>query len=102
LVATTSSNANSGIDSEDEDEVYSKLTRSELVDSIKELISHYQTKSKELNFLKEMYVRLIREHERTHLEMENLEDENRCFKKMTDKWSNNPQVTKILHFKNLL
>jgi len=90
LVETTSSNVESGIESENEDKVYSKLSRSELIDSIKELISHYQTKSKELIFLKESYVRLIREHERTHLKMTDLEEENRYFKKMTDKWSNKP------------
>jgi len=40
--------------------------------------------------LKERYVRLIREHERTHLEMNDLEEENRYFKKMMDKWFNKP------------
>ena len=70
--------------------MYSKFSRSELIDSIKELISLYQTKSKELSFLKESYVRLIREHDRTHLKMTDLKEENRYFKKMTDKWSNKP------------
>ena len=70
--------------------MYSKFSRSELIDSIKELISLYQTKSKELFFLKESYVRLIREHDRTHLKMTDLKEENRYFKKMTDKWSNKP------------
>ena len=48
LVATTASYAESETNSEDENELYSNLTRSELIDFVKELLSHYQTRSKEL------------------------------------------------------
>jgi len=53
LVATVeneneSSDVESCADSESETEVYSKLTRSELIDSIKELLGHYEYQSSEL------------------------------------------------------
>jgi len=53
LVATVeneneSSDAESCTDSETKTQVYSKLTRSELVDSIKELLSLYESQSSEL------------------------------------------------------
>jgi len=48
LVATTASYAESETNSEDENELYSNLTRSELIDFVKVLLSHYQTRSKEL------------------------------------------------------
>lgn len=35
--------------------------------------------------MKERYVKLLREHERTLLDMENIESENRYFKQMTNK-----------------
>jgi len=62
----------------------------ELIDYVKELISRYQKKSKQLRNLKERYVNLLNEYERTDLEMENLENENRYFKTLTDKWPIKP------------
>lgn len=90
MVAIAVSDVESETDSEDENKVYSKLTRPELIDFVKELISHYQTKSKELKSLLERYIKLLREHERTLLDMENIEDENKYFKQLTDKWSKKP------------
>ena len=53
LVATVedekeSSDVESCTDSENETEVYSKLTRSELIDFLKELLGHYENQSSEL------------------------------------------------------
>ena len=58
LVATVanekeSSDAESYTDSENETEVYSKLTRSELTDSLKELLGHYEKQSSELRKVKQ-------------------------------------------------
>ena len=63
LVATVdneneSSDAESCADSETETEVYSKL-RSELVDSIKELLSLYENQSSELKKVKQRYIKLV-------------------------------------------
>jgi hypothetical protein len=90
LVATTSSDAESGTNYEDEDEVYYKLTRSELVGTVKELITHYQSKSSEFRILKGKFYLVIRENDSYNLEILELEEQNRYFRKMTDKWSNKP------------
>ena len=90
LVATVTFDAESGTDSKDENEVYSKLIRYELIEYVKELLSNFQTRSKELKELKERYVSLLKLHEKTCFKMENIEDENIYFKQMTDKWSKKP------------
>ena len=76
LVATVASDVESGTDSEDENEVYSKLTRSELIESVEELLIHFRTRSKKLKELKERYVSLLILHETTLMDMENIEAEN--------------------------
>jgi len=48
-----SSDAESCTDSENETEVYSKLTRSKLIDSLKELLGHYENQSSELRRVKQ-------------------------------------------------
>jgi len=58
LVATVedekeSSDAESCADSENEIEVYSKLTRFELIDSLKKLFGHYENQSSELRRVKQ-------------------------------------------------
>jgi len=58
LVATIkdekeSSDVESCTDSENETEVYSKLTRFELIDSLKELLGHYENQSSELRRVKQ-------------------------------------------------
>ena len=68
LVATAdnekdSSDAESSTDSEIETEVYSKLTRSELIDSLKELLCHYENQSTELRRVKQRYIKLLKLHE---------------------------------------
>jgi len=96
LVSTMAYDVESRTDSEDENEVYSKLTTYELIESVKELLSHFQTRSKELKELKEIYVSLLKLHERTCLEMVNIQDENIYFKPMTDKWSKKPLSEKYI------
>ena len=87
LVATDeneveSSNVESCTDSETETEVYSKLTRSELVDSIKELLSLYENQSSELKKVKQRYIKLVKLHDSTKNEMEVLQN-NQVFLKIT-------------------
>jgi len=43
-----------------------------------------------LKELKKRYVNLLKLHEKTCLKMENIEDQNKYFKQMTDKWSKKP------------
>ena len=64
LVATVeneneSSDVESCVDSESDTEVYSKLTRSKLVDSIKELLGLYENQSSELKKVKQRYIKLV-------------------------------------------
>jgi len=49
LVATVTSKAEPETDSEDENEVYSKILREELIDSLKELLAHFQHRTNELD-----------------------------------------------------
>ena len=68
LVATDeseveSSDAESCTDSETETQVYSKLTRSELADSIKELHSLYENQSSKLKKYKQCYIKLAKLHD---------------------------------------
>jgi len=52
LVATLTSEAEPDSDSEDENEVYSKIPR-ELIESLKELLTHFELRTNELKDLKE-------------------------------------------------
>jgi len=45
LVATVSSEAEPESDSEEENEVYSKIPREELIESLKELLTHFELKT---------------------------------------------------------
>jgi hypothetical protein len=88
LGAKTSSNAEFGTYFDDEDEVYSKLTRSELVDTVKDLINHYQTKSKE--DLQTNFNLLVRENDRNNLLICDLKERNGLLYKITNKRSDKP------------
>jgi len=95
LVATDeneveSSDAESCTDSETETEVYSKLTRSELVDSIKELLSLYENQSSELKKVKQRYIKLVKLHDSTKNEMDILQYEYNNLKIATEKGVNKP------------
>jgi len=45
LVATLTSEAEPKSDSEDENEVYSKIPKEELIESLKELLTHFELRS---------------------------------------------------------
>jgi len=72
LVATyenevESSDAESCTDSETETKVYSKLTRSELVESIKELLNLYENQSSELKKVKQHYIKLAKRKQKAEV-----------------------------------
>jgi len=95
LVATVedekeSSDAESCADSENEIEVYSKLTRFELIDSLKKLFGHYENQSSELRRVKQRYIKLLKLHESTKMEMDVLQHEYNDLKIMTEKCDNKP------------
>jgi len=77
-------------DSEDETDVYSKLTRSELIASLKELLGHYENKSSELRKVKQRYIKLLRLHDSTKNELDVLQYEYNNLKIMTEKGDNKP------------
>jgi len=60
LVAIVTSEAEPESDSEEENEVYSKILREELIESIKELLTHFELRTNELKDLKEKYVNLMK------------------------------------------
>jgi len=96
LVATVedekeSSDAESCTDSEDETEVYSTLIRSKLIDSLKELLGHYENQSSELRKVKQRYIKLLRLHDSTKNELDVLQYEYNNLKIMTEKGDNIPQ-----------
>jgi len=93
LVATVeneneSSDAESCTDSETKTQVYSKLTRSELVDSIKELLSLYENQSFELKKVKQRYIKLVKLHDSTKNEMDILQYEYNNLKIESEKGVN--------------
>jgi hypothetical protein len=75
LVATIASEAEPETDSEDEDVVYSKIPKSELIESLKELLSHFEYISNELKDLKEKFVDLLKQQEKTLLDLKESEKE---------------------------
>ena len=53
LVATLTSEDELDSASEDENKVYSKISREELIESLKELLTHFELRTNELKDLKE-------------------------------------------------
>jgi len=95
LVATVanekeSSDAESYTDSESETKVYSELTISELIDSLKELLGHYENQSSELSKVKQRYIKLLRLHDSTKNELDVLQYEYNNLKIVTEKGDNKP------------
>jgi len=95
LVATVeneneSSDVESCTDSETETQVYSKLTRSEVVDSIKELLSLYESQSSELKKVKQRYIKLVKLHDSIKNEMDVLQYEYNNLKIESEKRVNKP------------
>jgi len=74
LVATLTSEAELDSDSEDENEVYYKIPREELVESLKELPTHFELRTNELKDLKEKYVDLMKQQESTLLDLKASEE----------------------------
>jgi len=60
LVATATSEAEPETYSEEENEVYSKIPREELIESLKELLTHFELRTNDLKDLKEKYVDLMK------------------------------------------
>jgi len=69
LVATMTSEVEPELDSEEENEVYSKIPREELIKSLKELLTHFKLRTNELRDLKEKFVDLMKQQESTLLDM---------------------------------
>jgi len=79
LVATLTSEAETHSDSKDENEIYSKIPREELVESLKELLTHFELRTNELKDLKEKYVDLMKQQESTLLDLKASEEGLRGF-----------------------
>ena len=79
LVATVTSEAEPDSDSEDENEVYAKIPKEELLESLKELLTHFEISYNELIDLKEKYIVLIKRQESTLLDLNASEEGLRGF-----------------------
>jgi len=74
LVATVTSEAEPESDSEDENEVSSKIPREELIESLKELLKHFEHRTNELKDLKDKYGYLMEQQEKTLLDLKAFEE----------------------------
>jgi len=79
LVATVTSEAEPDSDSVDENEVYAKIPKEELIESLKELLTHFEVRTNELIDLKEKYIVLIKQQESTLLDLKASEERLRGF-----------------------
>jgi len=79
LVAIVTSKAELDSDFEDENEVYAKIPKEELVESLKELLTHFEIRTNELIDLKEKYIVLIKQQESTLLDLNASEEGLRGF-----------------------
>jgi len=79
LVATLTSEAEPDSDFEDENEVYSKISKEELIESLKELLTHFELRTNDLKDLKEKYVGLLKQQETTLLDLKASEEGLRGF-----------------------
>ena len=61
LVATLTLKVELESNSEDENEVYFKISKKELIESLKELLTHFEHRTNELIDLKEKYVVLMKQ-----------------------------------------
>jgi len=73
LVATVTSETEPESDSEEENEAYSKIPREELIESLKELLTHFELRTNELKEVKEKYVDLMKQQESTLLDLKAFE-----------------------------
>jgi len=79
LVATTTLEAKTESNSQEENEVYSKIPREELIEVLKELLTHFELRTNELKDLKEKYVVLMKQQELTLLDLKASEEGLRSF-----------------------
>ena len=79
LVAIVTSEAKPESKSEDENEVYSKIPGEELIDSLNELLTHFEHRTNELIDLKDKYVDLMKQQEKTLLDLKASEEGLRGF-----------------------
>ena len=79
LVVTVTSEAEPDSDSEDENEVYPKIPKEELIESLKELLTHFEVRTNKLIDLKEKYIVLIKQQESTLLDLKASEEGLREF-----------------------
>jgi len=101
LVATKedtdeSSDAESCADSETKTQVYSKLTRRELVESIKELFNLHENQSSELKKQKQRYIKLVKLHDSTKNELDILQYKYNNLEIVIEKGVNNVG-TRVFH-----
>jgi len=78
-VATTTSEVETESDSGEENDVSSKIPIEELIESLKELLTHYELRTNELTDLKEKYVDLMKQQELTLLDLKASEEGLRGF-----------------------
>ena len=78
-MATVTSEAELDSDSEDENEVYAKIPKEELVESLEELFTHFEIRINELIDLKEKYIVLIKQQESFLLDLKASEEGLRGF-----------------------
>jgi len=74
IVATVTLEAEHESDSEEENEFYSKIPREELIESLQELLTHFELRTNELKDLKEKYVDLMKQQESTLLDLKASEE----------------------------
>jgi len=79
LIARTTFEAERESDSEEENEVYSKIPREELIESLKEFLTHFELRTNELKDLKDKYVDLMKQQESTLLDLKASEEGLRGF-----------------------
>jgi len=79
LVSSITSEAEPESDSKEENEVYSKIPREELIESLKELLTHFEMRTNELKDLKTKYVDLMKQQESTLLDLKASEEGLRGF-----------------------
>jgi len=79
LVATSTLEVETESDSEEENDVYSKIPREELIESLKELLTHFELRINELKDLQEKYVDLMKQEESTLLDLKASEEGLRGF-----------------------
>jgi len=79
LVAIVTSEVEPESDSEEEIDVYSKIPKEELIESLKELLTDFELRTNELKDLKEKYVELMKQQESTILDLKASEEGLRGF-----------------------